>query len=120
MSAVGEGWIRAGGNNEPWRICFFKCISEASLWDTSPPPTMTDNSPGKLPIRKDNHLQVFRGAEGLGSCGRRLWNKSGGNKAGSGLGDAPERPICVPGGAAPTSPKSQLEARNDCLSTRDI
>lgn len=57
---------------------FFKCISEASLWDTSPPPTMTDD-PGKLPIRKDNQLQVFMGTEGLGSFGRRLLNKSDGN-----------------------------------------
>ena len=31
----------------------------------TPPPAMTDN-PGKLPIRKDNHLQVFMGTEGLG------------------------------------------------------
>lgn len=39
---------------------------------------MTDD-PGKLPIRKDNQLQVFMGTEGLGSFGRRLLNKSDGN-----------------------------------------
>lgn len=46
-------------------------------WDTSPL-TMTDD-PGKLPIRKDNQLQVFMGTGGLGSFGRRLLNKSDGN-----------------------------------------
>lgn len=71
----GRGGFELGGNNEPWRICF-SSISQRHLCGTPPhPPAMTDN-PGKLPISKDNHLQVFMGAEGLGSLGRGLWNKS--------------------------------------------
>lgn len=75
LYVLGEGWMRAGGNNEPWRICF-SSISQRHLCGTPPHPqpwqtTQANHQSAKTVTYKC--LWELRGWDHLeGGCGINL------------------------------------------------